>query len=176
MEGADWGGGAGTLKLFSGWPCSRLPMVPDPAPSWADIPVLQHINNQTKCLSKSKCLKSKSLYCGTYRVPAECQWYQGGGVEGQELLLQLVVGLSLYHSPPAVNKGSLVTELKIKQTDAVKLNACTMVFTVVMLATRYITSQYDSPLESITMQETEQNDVTAILSILYPWQGTSHDD
>lgn len=21
VEGADWGGGAGTLKLFKGWPC-----------------------------------------------------------------------------------------------------------------------------------------------------------
>jgi hypothetical protein len=62
-------------------------------------------------------------------------------VEGQELPLQLVVGLSLCHNPPAVNKGSLVTELKRKQTDAVKPNTCAMLFTAVMLATRYITLQ-----------------------------------
>jgi len=37
-----------------------------------------------------------------------------------------------------------------------------MLLTVVMLATRYITLQYGSSLESITMQENEQNDVTAI--------------
>jgi len=97
-------------------------------------------------------------------------------VEGQELLLQLAVGLSLYHSRPAANKGSLVTELKRKQTDAVKPNTCTMLFTVVMLATRYITSKYCSSLENVTIQETEQNDVTVIPSVLYLWQGTSHVD
>lgn len=151
-------------------------MVPDPAPSWVDIPVLKHINNETKCPSQSKYIESKSLYCGTCRVPAECQWYQGGDVEGQGLLLQLAVGLSLYHSPPAANKGSLVTELKRKRTDAVKPKACTMLFTVVILATRYITSQYCSSLENITMQETERNDVIAILPVLYLWQGTSYAD
>jgi len=95
-------------------------------------------------------------------------------VEGQELLLQLVVGLSPYHSPPAANKDSLVTELKRKEADDVKPNACTMLFTVLMLATRYLTSQYCSSLENNTMQETEQNDVTVILSVLYLWQGTSY--
>jgi len=97
-------------------------------------------------------------------------------VEGQELLLRLVVGLSLCHSPPAANKGSLVTELKRKKTDAVKPSAYTMLLTVVMLATRCITSQYCSSLENITMQETEQNDVTVILPVLYLWQGTSYAD
>jgi hypothetical protein len=66
-----------------------------------------------------------------------------------------------------------VTELKRKQTDAVKPNAYTMLLTVMMLATRCITLQYYSSLEDITMQETEQNDVTVILSVLYLWQGTS---
>lgn len=97
-------------------------------------------------------------------------------MEGQELLLQLAVGLPLYHSPPVANKDSLVTELKRKEIDAVKPNACTMLFTVVMLATRYLTLQYCSSLENITMRETEQNDVTVILSVLYLWQGTSNAD
>jgi hypothetical protein len=55
--------------------------------------------------------------------------------------------------------GSLVTELKIKHTNAVKPNAYTMLLRVVMLATRYIILHDCSPLENITMQENEQNEV-----------------